>query len=77
MGEFLGVNRMPRQTFRRRLKAGLLLLACRCTEGWDRPDLSRFYPDILSHSYLQGVVEGFREKRTDFHQKEISLAKDH
>jgi len=72
MGEFLGVNRMPRQTIRRRLQMGLLFQACRLTENRQWPDLSRYYPDLLSYWYIRGIVEGFNEKSSEFYRRELN-----
>ncbi len=74
--DFLGVNRMPRRSIRRKLQMAVIFQACRLTEKMNRPDLSRFYPDLLSYWYLKGVVTGFEGKRSAFYRKELSRGKN-
>lgn len=71
LGEFLGVNRMPHDTLRRRIQMNLLYQACRLTEKMEWPDLSRYYPDLLSYWYIKGVTEGFSAKSADFYKGEL------
>ncbi|MFH1966220.1 MAG: glycosyltransferase family 2 protein [Acidobacteriota bacterium] len=75
LGDFLGVNRMPCYSLRRRLQMALLFQACRLTEKTDWPDLSRYYPDLLSYWYLRGVLEGFSAKSSDFYRRELKRGK--
>lgn len=57
MGDFLSARRRPRYSRRHRLKMRLLAEACALTEAWSWPDLSRYYPDLLSYHYMLGMVE--------------------
>lgn len=60
MAEFLSINRIPSYTPIDHLKMKVLSLLCRLTENVRRPDLSRFYPDLMSYYYMLGVIEGRR-----------------
>jgi len=58
MGEFLAIDRIPRYRIRDHLKLRSLAWLCRVFEGRDWPDLSSYYPDILSYYYMLGVIAG-------------------
>ncbi len=54
----LGIDNLPSCSRLRRLKMGLLGILCRLTEYRNWPDLSRFYPDLMTYYYMLGVLEG-------------------
>jgi len=56
--EFLGIDSSPEYGLSDCLKMALLKWACRLTENRRWPDLSRFYPDLMTYYYLRGVAEG-------------------
>lgn len=60
MESFLSVDRLESPGWRKRLKMKLLGLACELTENWNRPDLSGYYPDLLSYHYMEGLRMGRR-----------------
>lgn len=63
LANFLGTKQIPDYRITDHLKMFLLTQACRLTEGYIWPDLSRFYPDLMSYYYIQGLIEG-RESPT-------------
>jgi glycosyltransferase involved in cell wall biosynthesis len=75
LGDFLGVNKMPGYSLSSRIQMAILFQACRLTEKWNRPDLSRYYPDLLTYWYINGVLEGFSAKSEDFYKKELARGK--
>lgn len=56
MGDFLNVGRVKAPSVVHRLKLELLTRLCCWTERLSWPDLSRYYPDILSHHYNLGLL---------------------
>jgi GT2 family glycosyltransferase len=60
MESFLSIDRIPRFRASDHIRMRLLTWACRITETWRRPDLSRYYPDLMSYYYLQGLIDGRR-----------------
>ncbi len=75
LGDFLGVNKMPSYNLRRRLQMFILFQACRLTEQMNWPNLSRYYPDLLSYWYIKGVLEGFSAKSSEFYRRELESGK--
>ncbi len=75
LGDFLGVNKMPGYSLFSRVQMALLFQACRLTERLERPDLSRYYPDLLSYWYINGLLEGFAAKSADFCKRELARGK--
>lgn len=57
MADFLNVLRVPRYTRLDRLKMGLLAGLCRLTETAQWPDLSRYYPDLMTYYYNLGIIQ--------------------
>lgn len=55
--EFLGIAKVPRYTAAQRLKMSLLTWLCCRTENLSWPDLSRYYPDVMSYHYNAGLAE--------------------
>ena len=64
MGTFLSVDRIPRYRLRDHLKMRFLARLCRIFERTDWPDLSGYYPDILSYYYMLGMIAG-EDRRED------------
>ncbi|HSR68943.1 MAG TPA: glycosyltransferase [Acidobacteriota bacterium] len=62
MEEFLNTRRLPRFSLGRRLKMALLKRLCLWTEKRRWPDLSRYYPDLLSYHYNLGLLEACDEE---------------
>ena len=62
MAGFLNVLRVPNYTFSQRLKMRFLTWACVLTERRNWPDLSLYYPDLMSYYYNLGVLEGRRRE---------------
>jgi GT2 family glycosyltransferase len=58
MESFLSIDRIPEYRPLDRARMRLLTWLCRITETWRRPDLSRYYPDLMSYYYLQGLIAG-------------------
>ena len=75
LGDFLGVNKMPFYNLRRRLQMFILFQACRLTEQMNWPNLSHYYPDLLSYWYIKGVLEGFSAKSSEFYRRELESGK--
>ena len=63
MADFLNVDRLPRYRLRDRIRMELLTWVCAWTEKQGWPDLSSFYPDLMSYHYNLGMLLGRREKR--------------
>lgn len=63
MEQFLGINKVFDSSWLRRAKMGLLGWLCSRTEHSDRLDFSRFYPDLMSYYYGQGLAEARRSER--------------
>lgn len=61
MESFLNTSRLPRYSWRQRLKMALLKRLCLLTEKRSRPDLSRYYPDLLSYHYNLGLIKACDE----------------
>lgn len=59
--EFLNIGRIPRYSLLDHLRFRFLSGLCGLTEGWHWPDLSRYYPDLMSYYYNLGLLE--RESR--------------
>ncbi|HSR53399.1 MAG TPA: glycosyltransferase family A protein [Acidobacteriota bacterium] len=62
MDDFLHTRRLPDYTLVQRLKMALLKWACLLTEKRSWPDLSGYYPDLLSYHYNLGLVEACDEE---------------
>ncbi len=60
LGDFLGLPNVPQYTTRQRLKMWLITGVCSLTENFNWPDLSRFYPDLMSYHYHLGILKGGR-----------------
>jgi len=65
MGEFLSIDRIPRYRFKDHLRMKTLTMLCRAFERRDWPDLSNYYPDILSYYYMMGVIAGEERGESD------------
>ncbi len=63
MVDFLNVGRLPRYRLRDRIRMELLTWICAWTERRLWPDLSSFYPDLMSYHYNLGLLQGRREER--------------
>ncbi len=61
MASFLNTSRLPLYSRRQRLKMALLKWLCLLTEKRKRPDLSRYYPDLLSYHYNLGLIKACDE----------------
>lgn len=61
LSDFLNTRRIPYYSWLDHLKWKALTWACRMTEYRRRPDLSRFYPDLMSYYYNLGLLEGMRD----------------
>ena len=64
MADFLSVLRTPRYTLSQRWKMSLLTWLCGLSETRCWPDLSRYYPDLMSYHYNRGVLEARRRGGT-------------
>ncbi len=58
LGGFLGLPDYRRYGWAERLRMTLLTWACRLTERRRWPDLSRYYPDLMSYHYCRGLKDG-------------------
>jgi glycosyltransferase involved in cell wall biosynthesis len=58
LGSFLSIDRIPRYRWRDHLRMRSLAGLCRLFENKDWPDLSNYYPDILSYYYMLGMIAG-------------------
>jgi glycosyltransferase involved in cell wall biosynthesis len=56
--EFLGIDHNPDYSMLDHIKMRILTVACKLTENMSWPDFSRYYPDILTFYYMQGLTEG-------------------
>ena len=61
LDSFLNVRSVPRYSGFTRLKMGALSWLCRLTEAWSWPDLSRYYPDLMSYHYNLGILQARNE----------------
>ncbi|MFZ0427631.1 MAG: glycosyltransferase [Acidobacteriota bacterium] len=57
MASFLSIDRIPSYGRVDHIRMRILGLFCRLTEKLDPIDLSRYYPDLMSYYYLQGLIE--------------------
>lgn len=57
MASFLNIDGVPRYTLAQRLRMAALTRLCCWTEKMRWPDLSRYYPDLMSYHYNQGVLD--------------------
>lgn len=57
MAGFLGVLRARPYSTVEKFKMALLTWACCLTEKAERPDLSRYYPDLMTYYYNLGVLK--------------------
>ncbi len=55
---FLGLDRLASYSPLAHLKMRVVGALCRLTEYRQWPDLSRFYPDLMTYYYMLGVLEG-------------------
>ena len=62
MGEFLSLDSPPRYTRWKGTKLTLLTWLCGVTEKWIWPDLSGYYPDLMSYHYYLGLRKGCHER---------------
>ena len=62
MGRFLSLDSPPRYTRWKGMQLTLLTWLCGVTEKWSWPDLSRYYPDLMSYHYYLGLREGRHER---------------
>jgi glycosyltransferase involved in cell wall biosynthesis len=63
MGRFLSIDRIPSYRVRDHLKMRVVTWLCRIFEKRDWPDLSSYYPDIMTYYYMLGMLAG--EDRED------------
>ncbi len=61
MAEFLNVERVPQYSLSRHLTMWALTRLCSLTENLAWPDMSSFYPDLMSYHYNRGISEGRNE----------------
>ncbi len=61
MAGFLNLESVPQYSLARRLKMWALTRLCSLTENLAWPDLSSFYPDLMSYHYNRGICEGRNE----------------
>ena len=61
MAEFLNVESVPEYPPSRRLTMWALTRLCSLTEPLPWPDMSSFYPDLMSYHYNRGISEGRNE----------------
>ncbi len=59
--DFLNVCKAPRYSTLQIAQMWLLTQACRLTERTGWPDLSSYYPDLLSYHYNRGIQEGHHD----------------
>jgi GT2 family glycosyltransferase len=60
--DFLNVLKVPNYSRRAHAKLRLLALACRLLERAQWPDLTPYYPDVMSYYYNLGVLQARRER---------------
>lgn len=58
LDELLNVSRVPSYTLWQHLKMRFLTQVCGLLEAWDRPDLSDYYPHLMSYYYNLGILDG-------------------
>ncbi len=58
MASFLNIHRVPRYGWSKKLQMALLTWICCWTERRRWPDLSRYYSDLMSYHYNQGILDG-------------------
>jgi glycosyltransferase involved in cell wall biosynthesis len=63
MAEFLSIDRMPRYRLTDHVRMRVLTWLCRFFEKGDWPDLSGYYPDLMSYYYMQGLIAGEDSER--------------
>ena len=63
MSDFLNVFRVPRYSLADHVRMRTLTWACRLTEQRGTPDLTRFYPDLMSYYYNLGILKARNDKR--------------
>lgn len=61
MAEFLNLRQLPQYSRVARLRLYVLTWMCRLTETWQHPDLSRYYPDLMSFYYHVGILKARRK----------------
>lgn len=61
LDSLLNVQSVPRYSGLTRLKMGTLSWLCRLTEARNWPDLSRYYPDLMSYHYNRGILQARNE----------------
>jgi GT2 family glycosyltransferase len=65
MGSFLGLPELPKYSLPYRLKLNLLTGLCILSEKLPWPDLSRYYPDLMSYHYRAGISEARSRSAAD------------
>jgi GT2 family glycosyltransferase len=60
--DFLNVLKVPNYSRRAHAKLRLLAAACRLLEGAPWPDLTRYYPDLMTYYYNLGIINARRER---------------
>lgn len=63
LADFLGVGRIPRYSPWDRLGLESAAWICGLLENRERPDLSRYFPDLMTYYYVKGLRQA-REKDT-------------
>ncbi len=61
MAEFLNIDRIPEYRIADRFRMSALTCLCRLFESSGWPNLSRFYPDLMTYYYLRGLGRGREE----------------
>ena len=61
LDSFLNARRVPRYSILTRLKMDTLSWLCSLTEAQTWPNLSRFYPDLMSYHYNLGILQARNE----------------
>lgn len=64
VSDFLNVFRVPHYSIFDHARMRALTWACRLTEHRANPDLTRFYPDLMSYYYNLGILKARNGKRT-------------
>jgi len=57
MAGFLSVLKARRYSFKQRFRMRLLTAMCKVSETNNWPDLSRYYPDLMSYYYNLGILQ--------------------
>lgn len=60
LAEFLGLDRRPRYSRRRRVQLEAAAWVCRLLDPWGPTFLRPFYPDLMTYYYVKGVEEAMR-----------------